>query len=125
MKLSVIFVLMFSLMSCCKEENKDGLEGKWFLVNAAGGIAGISQNYPKGDITWVFDDEKVNIVNNYAGQWNVSFPTMSKSYKIISTIEGDELHIDNQYFANSQISKDTLFLNQSQFADGFGFVLVR
>jgi len=125
MKLSVIFVLMFSLMSCCKEENKDGLEGKWFLLNAAGGIAGISQNYPKGDITWVFDDEKVNIVNNYAGQWNVSFPTMSKSYKIISTIEGDELHIDNQYFANSQISKDTLFLNQSQFADGFGFVLVR
>jgi len=125
MKLSVIFVLMFSLMSCCKEENKDGLEGKWFLVNAAGGIAGISQNYPKGVITWVFDDEKVNIVNNYAGQWNVSFPTMSKSYKIISTIEGDELHIDNQYFANSQISKDTLFLNQSQFADGFGFVLVR
>ena len=125
MKVFVYLVLMVSLMSCCKEETKDGLEGKWFLVNATGGIAGISQNYPKGDIFWTFESGKVKIINNYKGQWNVSPPTMEKDYKIVPTIEGNELHLDNEYFVNFQISKDSLLLNQRQFADGFGFVLVR
>ena len=125
MKVFVYLVLMVSLMSCCKEETKDGLEGKWFLVNATGGIAGISQNYAKGDISWTFENGKVKIINNYKGQWNVSPPTMEKDYKIVPTIEGNELHLDNEYFVNFQISKDSLLLNQLQFADGFGFVLVR
>jgi len=125
MKIFVYLVLMFSLISCCKEETKDGLEGKWFLVNATGGIAGISQNYPKGDISWTFDNGNVKIVNNYTGQWNVSPQTMQKDYKIVPTIEGSELHLDNEYFVNFQVSNDSLLLNQLQISDGFGFILVR
>ncbi|MBP9196864.1 MAG: hypothetical protein KBF35_04300 [Saprospiraceae bacterium] len=125
MRSILIFALIFGLISCCKEENKDGLDGKWFLIKASGGFAGISQNYPKGDITWSFDDGVVNIVNNYTGQWNVSPASMKKEYKVVPTVEGSELHLDNDYFVNFQISKDTMLFNQLQFADGFGFVLVR
>lgn len=125
MRSIVIFALIVGMVSCCKEETKDGLEGKWFLVKATGGIAGISQDYPQGDIYWTFEDSKVKIVNNYKGQWNVSPQSMEKDYKIVPTVEGNELHLDNDYFVNFQISKDTLLFNQLQFADGFGFVLVR
>jgi hypothetical protein len=125
MRSIVIFVLMFSSISCNKEETKDGLEGRWFLVNATGGIAGISQIYPKGDISWTFENGKLKIINNYSGNWNVSPPAMEKDYKIVSTADGNELHLDNAYFVNFQISKDSLLLNQLQFADGFSFVLVR
>jgi O-glycosyl hydrolase len=125
MKVFVYLVLMFSMTNCNKEETKDGLEGRWFLVNATGGIGGISQIYPKGDISWTFENGKLKIINNYSGQWNVSPPTMEKDYKIVSTADGNELHLANAYFVNFQVSKDSLLLNQLQFADGFSFVLVR
>lgn len=125
MKVTLIISLFLSLMSCGKEETKDGLEGKWFLVNATGGIAGISQNYPKGDIIWTFDDNTLSIANNYTGQWNVSPPNAKKNYKIVSTKEGTELHLDGEYFVNFHLTNDSLFLNEMKISDGFGFILTR
>ena len=129
MKINHVFLGLFLtlLSGCCKEETQNGLEGKWFLINASGGIAGISQDYPKGQIIWNFDDDdQLHITNNYTGNWNVSFPSQDLSYQIKETIEGDELILDNEYFGNILLQmEDTLLISQAQFADGFGFLFVK
>lgn len=125
LKSLTLCVALIATISCSKTENEEGINGKWFLVNASGGIAGISQNFPKGDILWTFDDEKLKVVNDYTGQWNVSLPSNEYTIDIENTIEGQVLNLSDQYFANIRIANDSLILSQDQFADGFGFIFIR
>jgi hypothetical protein len=118
-------VILFS--SCCKDYGSlGGIEvGKWFLVNTSGGLAGINQNYPKGEITWTFESAQLVIKNNYTGPWNVSLESNSFEYQTRNSIEGDELFLDDKYYTNISIKGDSMFLAEFQVADGFNFTLIR
>lgn len=124
MKSSWIILCFVSLIffSCDKnEESEDRIEGKWFLTQFSGGIAGISQEISKGDIVWEFDDE-LDITNNYAGNVNVSPVSGQYTYEFLTN--DTEIKIDNDVYSFTEISDDSISISQ-QFPDGFGYLLVR
>lgn len=45
-------------------EQPQSAEGRWSLINISGSIAGVSNNFPEGQITWTFNpDSTIDIVN--------------------------------------------------------------
>jgi hypothetical protein len=119
-------VLICSFVACdnndCKTLNED-IKGSWSVVNGYGTIAGISQIYPKGQITWVVDNSNVKIENNFTGDNNFSMPTGLYPYDATSSIEGGQIifkDITYRYIAG----KDTIYLNDN-LADGIRLILIR
>jgi hypothetical protein len=74
MKKIILILLLVPLlfMAGCNDDDAQGnpsaqnIEGTWQLVNVSGSIAGVSNNFDEGVITWTFqeDMQMIQIVNN-------------------------------------------------------------
>ncbi len=128
MKISlwVLCVATTILFSCHKEETKEGISGTWNVVHASGTVAGIHQDYPKGDITWSFGDKLV-IENKYTGNLNFGQPSGTYTYEVKkNSKEGDELYLSGRIFSNIiKLTSDSLVLFEQHISDGVRLILVR
>jgi hypothetical protein len=121
-----IFSMMLLLLISCNKDDDLLIEGKWSMINATGGIAGVNQNFPEGQINWTFDNGTLKIENKYTGQFNVSFPTGTYTYQEINLSNISTLYINDQQFGDFIISKESLVIDQSSFmADGFRYTFIR
>ncbi|MBK8517682.1 MAG: hypothetical protein IPL55_15785 [Saprospiraceae bacterium] len=124
--ITILGMIFLTLIACHKDEESNGLQGSWSMINATGGIAGFNQNYPKGQIVWKFDDGDLAITNNYNGQLNFSYLTGNHHYFEIIPAKQTVLYIDEHQFGDISISNDTLVIDQSSsISDGFLFTFVR
>ena len=54
-------------LSCKSDDDamqQDNLSGNWDLILVKGGLAGVSDTIPKGDITYTFNDGLLKLENN-------------------------------------------------------------
>lgn len=130
--INLILIILCSVsISSCNDDNsydtipQPELGGGWTLVNVTGGIAGTSDDFPEGEIQWIFNTNgTVNIVNTNTDAAEVDFFETGEYYFSMTpntvTPESCALNliIDNTNFGCLDIEGNVLTLNQVE-ADGY------
>lgn len=110
------------------EINADFIMAKWDLININGGLSGVDQRFDRGEVTWEFDTEKVDIQNNSDVEPMIGFETGTYDYSILESeiyMAQYELEINgNTLGPITYLSQDSLIVDQ-QPVDGFQYVLIR
>jgi hypothetical protein len=141
-KLSLLSLLLPAVMitSCSDDEqtaatNPDpvGIGAKYSLINVSGSIAGVSNNFEPGTITWQFNEENntVTVVNNFddnngmvedfftSGTYSfIQVEGGSPSNTCQTTFEADGIELG----CFSEAEDGTIIFNQ-QYADGYALTL--
>ena len=124
-----LFVLVLSLFvfGSCEKNTETGnpdnaLEGTWNLVNLSGGFVGLNCDYPSGDITWIFTDTELDIVNNNNNPDPLCEAGLQGmfSYSILETENGTFLMLGENELGKFTISGNVLTINQNEHSTGSG-----
>jgi hypothetical protein len=141
MKMKFLYLLFFAigfLTSCNNDDdlpNASDIEGTWDLVNISGGFAGVNCDYPAGEITWKFENDLLEVDNNYTGDTtqicsNVLSQSSSDSYSTLESNGSLFLVLNNAEsgeitLSDSELIIDTNSLSVGSGADGFVYRLER
>jgi hypothetical protein len=140
-KFNLLTISLFALfVSACHSDDRQfyfypgnpNLEGQWKLVNVSGSIAGTSDDFPEGMITWKFNgiSQTVYIVNNNTDEQKQDIlPTGTYHFNFVNNEATPELcaqtiSIDGTNLGCYTISTDEFIINQTE-SDGFMIRLVR
>lgn len=126
MKYLVCALFLFLAIGCSEDDdtspnpNLSGLQGEWHLVNVTGGLIGINENFEKGVIVWVFNEETkvVKITNKNTTDVYDVLPSGTYTYSILAVNDSKELIIDDKNIGNFELSTNQ-FTIDDQFRDGF------
>lgn len=126
MKYFIGLIILFSIIGCSKDDdnsptpNSSGLQGDWNLVNVTGGFIGINENFEKGVIVWVFNEDTkiVKITNKNTKDVYDVLPSGTYTYSILTVNDSKELIIDDKNVGNFKLTTNQ-FTIDDQFRDGF------
>lgn len=120
-KLPLIIISLFILSSCTTNDDNTAMTEKFNLVNVSGGFAGINENFVRGEIIWIFNEQngtlvvEKNVQNTFSGlsegNYSYSFKNINdKQYIFINNIERGS--VTNQ--TNSMV------INENEQSNGSG-----
>lgn len=129
MKTKILTILLFIgigfFISCNDNDDnstqQETISGTWNLINVRGGLAGINNNYSKGDIKWAFDQTNAILtVENKIGNNNAFYLHNGiYSFNIEDDQETKILFIDNNDYRLVILSIDNSLIITDDFNDGF------
>lgn len=107
------------------EQPQEAPPGSWSLVNVSGSIAGVSHDFPMGQVIWTFnDDNTIDVVNNNPDQSVEDFlDTGNFTYgyfpsEMPTTTCSEDMFVWCFVLGCQQIDGDVMTITQ-QFADGY------
>jgi hypothetical protein len=137
-QIAILFCL--ALLSACHNDSPQSyyypgnpnIQGNWKLVNVSGSIAGTSDDFPEGMITWKFNgfSQTVSIVNNNTDEDKQDIlPTGTYPFHFVNNEATPELcaqtiQIDGMNLGCYTISTNEFIMNQTE-SDGLMIRLVR
>ncbi|GGX03462.1 hypothetical protein [Aquimarina muelleri] len=125
-KMKYFVYVLFLAIGCSEDDdtslnsNLSGLQGEWSLANVTGGLIGINENFKKGMIIWVFNEETktVKITNKNTNDVYDVLSSGTYTYSILVVNDSKELIIDDKNIGNFELTTNQ-FTIDDQFRDGF------
>ena len=132
--LSVLFIA-FVFENCNNDDDKNAvatLAGKWKLVETSGTIAGTTDTFTPGTITWNFDesDSTFTVVNNNTDEMaqdvfdSGTYPFAVIAGPVANSICVQTIELDEMDYGCLSITPTTLEINQG-YADGMIIKFIR
>lgn len=127
-------IVVFSLFAGCNDDDTHSnasVYGPWKLVKVQGGIAGTTDNFEPGLITWTFNsaNQTITVVNNNTNDSaNDVFESGNYNFQVLNVDDNgfceSQLTIDELFQGCLQVNASTMVISQLA-ADGFELTLQR
>lgn len=128
LKLLSVFLIAMIFSNCNNDDDKTGtttLNGSWKLIETSGTIAGTTDTFAPGTITWNFNDadSTFTVVNNNTDQDALdifdsgAYPFTIVQAPIANSICNEFLELDGTDYGCFYITNNTLQTNEGS-ADG-------
>ncbi|HYD92552.1 MAG TPA: hypothetical protein VEA37_13830 [Flavobacterium sp.] len=130
----MIMVAVYMVTGCSENDDNSGttLQGRWNLIQVAGGFGGESEQYQRGEITWSFNENNNTIVvtdnrlNSPEPTEPLTLPEGTHNYTIEADGEvcDEALHSNDMNFGCIIFHNNQLHLSMDH-ADGAVYTFIR
>lgn len=128
-QINFLFIALIAITFGCKKEITSAhssvkieseLKGKWNLVHVYGGIMGVNEQYPAGDVTWNFTADSVIVEHIGTNSSYFSLPSGTYAYDVIQTGGNTYLSISQSEMGQFIISGNNMDIDQNKYSTGEG-----
>ena len=127
--INFLFIALIAITFGCKKEitsahssvkSESELKGKWNLVHVYGGIMGVNEQYPAGDVTWNFTADSVIVEHTGTNSTYFSLPSGTYAYDVIQTGGNTYLSISQSEMGQFIINGTSMDIDQNKYSTGEG-----
>ena len=97
MKKTTLIIILLLITISCNSEDTLKVDNSWNLINVSGGIAGIDENFNKGEVKWTFNEgnSTLKVVKNTSDPYS-GIADGTYTYSILTNNDHFYLIIDSQ-----------------------------
>ena len=122
--LLILLISFFTLTHCSTNNDNtqpNVTEVYWSLTNTTGGVAGVNDDFPKGEIKWVFNELTETLIvenNNTDNTKQGGLDSGNYAYSLLEVGLNSFLIIDSEEVGRLTVTTSKLIIDENQTSQG-------